>query len=700
MLLFAALFILYGQVQAVDAKIKNIQPPLKSKISAFGLPLNRFISFWSSAQRRKLLVGVVVVQTLVTLLILIGLIFGQQGFLQNSVNNHALSLGSSINVLIGSKPIAERLEVVEAYFKAQKEYPGLKFISLYDLSGSQIVSFGALENKPAMQELNLEDLRKAGGTWFIEEEFDHFDVLVPVRREQATIAWLRLIIANDDSVALFRQELAIGASLVLSSLLFAIVLVYASTRRMQQSMSHLVDVAGRFRAGERDLRIKLSHDDELSALGKRFNELADTVNNREAELFDQREHLEEVVLERTRDLVREVRERQVAEDQVKMIVESAMEGIILVDANGEILSFNPAAATIFGYTQEEVLGANLNIIIPIVEEDGEPLSLTSYIKDVERGRSGERGTEIVSRRSNGDDFFMELAISQFKDQNRDYYTLIVRDISERKEAEQQLRDTLETLQLTQAELVQSEKLASLGGLVAGVAHEINTPIGVGVTAASHLREKAENLQNSFEQGKLKKSDFQSFLDIAIKSTQIIHSNLMRASDLIKSFKQVAVDQSSDARRSFSLVEYIEDVLVSLQPQLKRFKHEISVGGDKDIIVESLPGPIAQIITNLVMNSVIHAFSDDEQGKITIDVERVDENLKVVFRDNGCGMDQQTVAKVFDPFFTTKRGTGGSGLGMHILFNQVTQSLGGNIKCNSVVGEGTEFIFSFPYTEGR
>ncbi|WP_025899610.1 PAS domain S-box protein [Sneathiella glossodoripedis] len=684
----------------MTVKINKIGARPDANKSLARLLLGQFVGFWSSAQRRKLLVSVVVLQTCATLLILIALISGQQGFLKDSVKSQAENLGRSLEVLLEQTRSGISQGLLEKFLVAQATLPGVQGIAFYNNLGNLEFSTTSTQNRSI--KLIIEAKKDVGfdGAVFVEESLNGFDVLVPVLVADKLYGWVRMQVARDDNVALLLQELSIGASLILLSLLFAVALVYVSTRQLQNSLAHMIDVATRFRSGERGLRIELAENDELAPLGVKFNELADTVNNREAELFDQREHLEEVVLERTRDLVKEVRERQIAEDQVNMIVQSAMEGIILAGSNGEILNFNPAAAQIFGYSQKEVMGQNLANLIPMEFDDGKPTSFIEYMNKVELGHDGTRGAEVISRRSDGEKFVMELAISHFKEQNQNFFTIIVRDISERKEAEKRLRETLSTLQLTQAELVQSEKLASLGSLVAGVAHEINTPIGVGVTAASHLHEKVQKLQVAVENGTLKKSDFLSFLNTAERSTKITETNLMRASDLIKSFKQVAVDQSSEASRTFALVDYIEEVLLSLQPQLKKYKHQVKVTGDRDIIVESLPGPIAQIITNLVMNSIIHAFPDQEVGEITINVKRRGEMLDVTYRDNGCGMDEQTVSKIFDPFFTTRRGAGGSGLGLHILFNQVTQSLGGTIKCNSVVGEGTEFHFSFPYTRGK
>jgi len=272
---------------------------------------------------------------------------------------------------------------------------------------------------------------------------------------------------------------------------------------------------------------------------------------------------------------------------------------------------------------------------------------------------------------------------------------VITDITDRKQAEDELHEALDILKQAQDELVQSEKMASLGGLVAGVAHEINTPVGISVTAASHLEDAAENLKAAFISGAMKKSDLSAFINTAEQSTRMISSNLQRAADLIGSFKQVAVDQSSQEKRVFRVSPYLEEILMSLHPQLKQTSHQVSIDCSPEIEIDSYPGALSQIITNLVMNSLIHAFDEKEKGNIRLSVVEIGSNIKLEYSDDGCGMDGETTAKVFDPFFTTKRGSGGSGLGMNILFNLITQTLGGSVSCVSNIGEGASFSIMIP-----
>ena len=262
-----------------------------------------------------------------------------------------------------------------------------------------------------------------------------------------------------------------------------------------------------------------------------------------------------------------------------------------------------------------------------------------------------------------------------------------------QKSNQGLSQALERLQTAQDQLVEAEKMAALGGLVAGVAHEINTPLGICVTVSSHFHEQVVALRDAYERG-IKRTDLERFLEDSEQAARLIETNLNRAAELVRSFKQVAVDQSTEGRRRFHLAGYLAEVLISLGPQLKRSKVRVSILGERTIEVDSYPGVFAQIITHLAMNAAMHAF-DEDGGEVTIQLNRRGSLLEMVFSDNGRGMDESVRQRVFDPFFTTRRGQGGSGLGLHIIYNQVTRQLGGTLRCESSPGQGTRFVLRVP-----
>ncbi|MCP4022072.1 MAG: hybrid sensor histidine kinase/response regulator [Desulfobacteraceae bacterium] len=264
-----------------------------------------------------------------------------------------------------------------------------------------------------------------------------------------------------------------------------------------------------------------------------------------------------------------------------------------------------------------------------------------------------------------------------------------------EKANAELKISLETLERARDQLVQSEKMAALGGLVAGVAHEINTPVGVGVTAASFLDAKTKEFKKVYSSGELKRSELENYLQTVEEVSNSVLINMERAAELISSFKQVAVDQSSENRRIFNLNEYINEILLSLRPRYKKTGHTITVKCDEDIEINSFPGAFSQILNNLIMNSLVHGFKEINNGEISINISKDKDTIVFVYKDDGAGMEEKQQEKAFDPFYTTMRGKGGTGLGMSIVFNLVTQKLNGGIDLQSSPGNGVCFTMKFP-----
>ena len=249
--------------------------------------------------------------------------------------------------------------------------------------------------------------------------------------------------------------------------------------------------------------------------------------------------------------------------------------------------------------------------------------------------------------------------------------------------------------LTQ-ELVQSEKMASLGRLVAGFSHELNTPIGVAVCASSILQEKSKFINELIEQEEVDEEELVSALDTIAQAADLTLSNLKRAADLVTSFKRTAVDQGSDEVLSFLVHEVINDTINTLHSQFKKTDIEILLNCPNFLKVKSLPGALEQILTNLLMNSLIHGFNEGKNaGIIKINVELLKAQLHLEYSDNGKGIAPENMEKIFEPFFTTHRAHGGSGLGMYICYNLITTQLHGTINCESVLGEGVVFKIDYP-----
>ena len=262
-----------------------------------------------------------------------------------------------------------------------------------------------------------------------------------------------------------------------------------------------------------------------------------------------------------------------------------------------------------------------------------------------------------------------------------------------KAAYAELQGRIEELRRTQAELIENEKMASLGRLVAGVAHEINTPLGIGVTAASHLDEIFAEIDRI--QGDDAKPALRKELASGRRCVELVLSNLSKAAQLVKTFKQVAVDQSNEVKRRIAMRPYLDDVLASLHPRLKPTPHRVEVDCAADIEFDTLPGALYQIVSNIVLNALMHAFDNDRAGLIRIRAGLAGDVLELTLSDDGKGMSEEVRRRVFEPFFTTRRGSGGTGLGLHLVYNLVTQLLGGSIACASSPGCGTRFTIRLP-----
>ncbi len=269
------------------------------------------------------------------------------------------------------------------------------------------------------------------------------------------------------------------------------------------------------------------------------------------------------------------------------------------------------------------------------------------------------------------------------------------------QSNEELNHTLEELKITQGQLLENEKMASLGGLVAGVAHEVNTPIGIVLTSISFMKERCLNIVNAVDDKSLSAKQLAKFTDELDQGFDLSLRNISRAVELIEGFKLIAVDSVVDDARTLNVHDYLEDIIRSLQPKARQARVKIKLTGAKDVLINSYPGAIAQITNNLIINSLVHAFAEisDGSGEITIEIKRLAQSIELNYGDNGCKLNEETKTQLFEPFYTTKRGQGGSGLGAHIVYNLVTQKLKGNIELITDQAQGKTFRISIPHTMG-
>lgn len=260
----------------------------------------------------------------------------------------------------------------------------------------------------------------------------------------------------------------------------------------------------------------------------------------------------------------------------------------------------------------------------------------------------------------------------------------------------ELQDSLDTLQKTQIQMVQSEKMAALGNLVSGVAHEVNTPLGNAITGSSIILKESRNLLQQMEAGTLKKSTMDHGLKVLGETAHLMVRSLNHAADLIRSFKRISVDQSAEDIREFNFYQYLQEILLTFHNKLKKVPVDVTLTGNYEFVLKSYPGIYAQIISNFIQNSLFHAFNQQTPNPaIIINYEVILGQLVLTYSDNGLGMDDSIKNIAFEPFSTTKRNTGGSGLGLNIVYNLITQKLKGKITVESEPLKGTKFTITIP-----
>ncbi|WP_448203086.1 PAS-domain containing protein [Azospirillum sp. sgz302134] len=397
------------------------------------------------------------------------------------------------------------------------------------------------------------------------------------------------------------------------------------------------------------------------------------------------------------------RELAASRELFELAIRAAREGISQWDLRTGLVWFSPQWWGLLGYGEDEMDNSMERWKELILPEDRE--TALRMVTDFAEGVIEE--CQMLQRYRHRQGHTVHLAARAIRVLGADGRALRIvgsyTDVTERIRAEEQVHAAkeeaeraLRDLKEAQAHLIQSEKMAALGSLVAGVAHEINTPIGIALTGASLLAERIRHIRRDFEAGQIRKPDFADFLETAGEATQLMLMNIDRAAQLIQSFKQIAVDQASEERRAFDLRDYIHEVLRSLGVRIKRAAHTVEVDCPEDLMIDGYPGALSQVLTNFVMNSIIHGFEPGQHGTLRVTVRPVgEEEVELVYSDNGRGIPPELQRKVFDPFFTTNRSSGGSGLGLNIVYNIATRTLKGRIALDSAPGRGTTFTLRFP-----
>jgi PAS domain S-box-containing protein len=447
-------------------------------------------------------------------------------------------------------------------------------------------------------------------------------------------------------------------------------------------------------------------DSRKSTQNDELDELVYLLNKMQKRIIDELTDKETAIIE-----------LQQERDFSATIINSSSTIICCLDRDYRVATINPAAVILTGYSQEELNKKNWLDIFVLPDRREEllgKLNQNESLQSIEiemNDQMGEintllwtfsafyEGMKLKYLIGFGHDITpqkqVELEITHLNDQLEEKVNIRTAALTD---SNQQITQTLEQLKRTQQTLVESEKMASLGGLVAGVAHEINTPIGISVTAASFLQEEINHLSEKLSSNTLSRRYVEELIGRLGESGRLLNNNLKRAADLISSFKQVAVDQSSEACYSFKLEENVNQVVTSLKHKLKQTRCKVFIDCPEELYIYSFPGSFVQIYSNLILNSLIHGFDEwDGKREIYIDIQLHENILTINYRDTGKGIPDDIATRIFDPFVTSKRGSGGSGLGTHIVYNIVNQLFKGDIQY--VLGEsGAHFKITIPYKD--
>ena len=415
--------------------------------------------------------------------------------------------------------------------------------------------------------------------------------------------------------------------------------------------------------------------------------------------------------------------------KLSIVASETDNAVMIMDADGNFEWVNEGYTRLFGFTYEELINnISRNMIGPktpqYIKEKFDYCKNNIETQSYELLASNKKGNQIwvnvtltpilgangkvskmvsidaditIIKKAEAEIMAQKKEIEQQRDQLQGQRDYVLEQKDELEKQKEHLDQTLQVLKSTQKKLVDSEKMAALGSLVAGVAHEINTPVGIGIAASSSMVTKTEQLEESFSTKKMTMSELKSYLETTKQACELIFSNLNRTAELVKSFKQVSVDNMTEQKRVFNFLEYLNDIVRSLGPKLKTRPVKITLDCPDNIVINSYPGSYYQIITNFINNSLMHAFEEDEHGEMNIKVFVENEILTVIYSDNGKGIPKENMKKVFDPFFTTNMQVG-TGLGMNITYNIITQRLGGDIELESTVGQGVKFTVTVPMSK--
>lgn len=491
-----------------------------------------------------------------------------------------------------------------------------------------------------------------------------------------------------------------GGVISLIGLALGVVLFYAFTHGIGRRLNALTGQSQQMALGDYSKALPVEGDDEIAVFTHALNAMSAALRERIAQLEQSQQRLSE------------------SEARFKTLFDMAPLPLTVSDRDGRIVAANRAVTHTFGAGAARLIGKRSDEvpfwastlerdrIWKMYQTDGAVHGAIAGVL-LPDGSVGSVAIWSSSLTLDGNDSIIwalldlteELnAKRELKDLNVSLETRVRERSAALERANADLSAALQTLQHTQDELLAAEKMASLGSLVAGIAHELNTPIGNSLLASTALRDRVVEFDLHVAAGALRRSELTAHLEEVRMASQLISGSLHKAAELISSFKQIAVDQTNDQRRRFDLLSAVHDTMATYMPRLRRAECEVVLQIPERLSFDSYPGALYQVLNNLVNNTLNHAFDQRKGGTITVRAETVDDDIvELMFSDDGVGMQDDVLRRVFDPFFTTKMGQGGTGLGMNIVYNIVTGVLGGRITIDSAPDVGTAVRMLLPYS---
>jgi len=558
-------------------------------------------------------------------------------FLYYVINNEYQDAISNLNNKISYNKEIHSQTISQLLFDFNEEVIKITLNSAYrDLEVSKIV----LEDYTKTININLQDR--------FDNSKNYIKSIIPLTKYDSTLGILSIYYTTeiiDKRIKNYAKNMIIMSILMVS--IFLLIIGFF-VKNAKKSIDKLKINAQKIRNGNLQDSIKIKNAGEVTQLAQEF------------------ESMRLSLLNRTQTITQQLNFQQLIMDTVQI-------PIYIKDQNRRFINCNKAFLNFFNLKESDILNKNID------EISDKKLLYLFKDKGIEEQESIEN---LRIRTFNG--YGEKRYIIVFK-------TPLKEMLTNENGTVGSFTDITELTQVKKT--IEKEKMASLGNLVAGVAHEINTPIGIIYTGITHAQNQTQQIKNLFTLDELSQDEFENYLNENIDMANLIIENTKKTIELVSSFKQIAVDQTREESRKFNLKEYIQSTLISIQNITKKKNIDIKIDINDEIYINSFPGAIAQIMTNLISNSINHGFKQNN-GEIVIKANKRGNRVNLTYIDNGNGIEKKNLTKIFDPFFTTKRIDGKAGLGLNIVYNIVKNRLKGDITCNSTLGKGVKFKIVF------